>query len=165
MGGEDRIFAKEQALIDLVRSEIEQNRPCVIYIRQTNTRDIQPRIERLIRQYVPLANTFILKNTVEAERREADAVQHSHWAVSLLKRWLIGTHAGAVRDKHLQAYLDEFSFRYNRRKTVGVGRIAARVFEGLVAKPVRTMRQIIDETRRCRLFPLWRAAAAPEVRA
>jgi superfamily II DNA or RNA helicase len=69
--GEDRIFAKEQALIDLVRSELDQNRPCVIYIRQTATRDIQPRIERLIRQNVPLANTFILKNTVEAERREA----------------------------------------------------------------------------------------------
>lgn len=69
--GEDRIFAKEQALIDLVRSELEQNRPCVIYIRQTATRDIQPRIEALIRQYVPLARTFILKNTVEAERREA----------------------------------------------------------------------------------------------
>jgi len=69
--GEDRIFAKEQALIDLVRSELEQNRPCVIYIRQTATRDIQPRIENLIRQHVPLARTFILKNTVEAERREA----------------------------------------------------------------------------------------------
>jgi len=69
--GEERVYAKEQALIDLVRSELEQNRPCVIYIRQTSTRDIQPRIETLIRQHVPLARTFILKNTVEAERREA----------------------------------------------------------------------------------------------
>jgi len=69
--GEDRVYAKEQALIDLVRSELEQNRPCVIYIRQTATRDIQPRIEALIRQHVPTARTFILKNTVEAERREA----------------------------------------------------------------------------------------------
>ena len=50
-----------------------------------------------------------------------------HWTISLLKRWLLGTHAGAVRDKHLQAYLDEFAFRHNRRKTNGVGRIAARV--------------------------------------
>jgi hypothetical protein len=69
--GEERVYAKEQALIDLVRSELEQNRPCVIYIRQTSTRDIQPRIESLIRQHVPLARTFILKNTVDAERREA----------------------------------------------------------------------------------------------
>jgi hypothetical protein len=42
-----------------------------------------------------------------------------------LKRWLLGTHAGAVAPKHLQAYLDEFAFRHNRRRTKGVGRIAA----------------------------------------
>jgi transposase-like protein/Zn ribbon nucleic-acid-binding protein len=95
------------------------------------------------------------------ERRENDAVQSCHWTISLLKRWLIGTHAGGVRDKHLQAYLDEFAFRYNRRKTKGVGRIAARVFEQLVTHGPRTMRQIIDETRRCRCFP----AALPELRA
>ena len=69
----------------------------------------------------------------KAERRESDAVQGCHWTISLLKRWLLGTHAGAVRDKHLQAYLDEFAFRHNRRKTNGVGRIAARVIEQLVA--------------------------------
>ena len=85
----------------------------------------------------------------KAERRENDAVQGCHWTISLLKRWLIGTHAGAVRDKHLQGYLDEFAFRHNRRKTKGVGRIAARVIEKLVAHPPRTMRQIIDETRPC----------------
>ena len=46
----------------------------------------------------------------KAERRENDAVQSCHWTISLLKRWLLGTHAGAVRDKQLQAYLDEFAF-------------------------------------------------------
>jgi transposase-like protein len=86
----------------------------------------------------------------KAERRKNDAVQSCHWTTSLLKRWLLGTHAGAVRDKHLQAYLDEFAFRHNRRKTNGVGRIAARVIESLVAKPPMTMRQIIDDTRRYR---------------
>jgi superfamily II DNA or RNA helicase len=69
--GEDRIFAKEQALIDLVRSELAEGRPCVIYFRQTATRDIQPRLESLLGQHVPEARTFILKNTVDAERREA----------------------------------------------------------------------------------------------
>jgi transposase-like protein len=88
----------------------------------------------------------------KAERRESDAVQGCHWTISLLKRWLIGTHAGAVRDKHLQAYLGEFAFRHNRRKTNGVGRIAARVIESLAAKPPLTMRQIIDGTQRCRWF-------------
>ena len=88
----------------------------------------------------------------KAERRANDAVQGCHWTISLLKRWLIGTHAGAVSDKHLQAYLDEFAFRHNRRKTNGVGRIAARLIESLVARPPMTMRNLIDDTRRCRWF-------------
>ena len=69
--GEERIYAKSQALVDLVRAEVSEGRPCVVYIRQTATRDIQPRIDGLLRQHVPEARTFILKNTVDAERREA----------------------------------------------------------------------------------------------
>jgi transposase-like protein len=88
----------------------------------------------------------------KAERRENDAIQSCHWTISLLKRWLLGTHAGAVRPKHLQAYLDEYAFRHNRRKTNGVGRIAARVIEQLVARQPLTMRSLIDDTRRCRWF-------------
>ncbi len=86
------------------------------------------------------------------ERRESDALQGCHWTTSLLKRWLLGTHAGAVRPKHLQAYLDEFAFRHNRRKTNGVGRIAARVIEQLVARGPLPMRKIIDENTPCRWF-------------
>ncbi len=68
--GEERIFTKEQALIDLVRDELAADRPCVIYFRQTATRDVQPRLERLLREHIPGAKPFILKNTVDAERRE-----------------------------------------------------------------------------------------------
>lgn len=68
--GEDRIYAKEQALIDLLKDELAAGRPCVVYLRQTATRDIQPRIESLIRKHVPGAVPYILKNTVQAERRE-----------------------------------------------------------------------------------------------
>ena len=88
----------------------------------------------------------------QAERRESDTLQVCHWTISLLKRWLLGTHAGAVGPKHLQAYLDEYAFRHNRRRTNGVGRIAARVIEQLVACPPLTMRSLIDDTRRCRWF-------------
>jgi hypothetical protein len=88
----------------------------------------------------------------KAERREGDALQVCHWTISLLKRWLLGTHAGAVGPKHLQSYLDEFAFRHNRRKTNAVGRIAARVIEQLVARQPLTMRSLIDDTRRCRWF-------------
>jgi transposase-like protein/Zn ribbon nucleic-acid-binding protein len=96
----------------------------------------------------------------KAERRESDALQGCHWTTSLLKRWLLGTHAGAVRAKHLQAYLDEFTFRHNRRKTNGVGRIAARVIEQLVARRPLTMRELIDDTKPCRWFAVSTQTAA-----
>jgi transposase-like protein len=92
------------------------------------------------------------KVQTKAERREGDAVQSCHWTISLLKRWLLGTHAGAVSPKHLQTYLDEYAFRHNRRRTNGVGRIAARVIERLVAHPPLTLRSLIDDTRRYRWF-------------
>jgi transposase-like protein len=87
------------------------------------------------------------------ERREDDALQHAHWVVSLLKRWLLGTHGGAVKTRHLQSYLDEFQFRYNRRKTSGAARLTARAIEQLVSKPLRTMKQIIHEPRTYRVLP------------
>lgn len=40
-----------------------------------------------------------------------------HRVASLLKRWLLGTHQGSVRPKHLDGYLDEFTFRFNRRRS------------------------------------------------
>ena len=96
----------------------------------------------------------------KAQKREADAVQTCHWTISLLKRWLIGTHAGAMKPKHLQAYLDEFIFRHNRRKTKGVGRIAARVIESATAKPPLTMRAIVDQMKPHRRFQAIQVAAS-----
>ena len=40
-----------------------------------------------------------------------------HRVASLLKRWLLGTHQGAVSEKHVDYYLDEFTFRFNRRRS------------------------------------------------
>ena len=79
-----------------------------------------------------------------AERRVKDSLQTIHWTVSQLKRWLLGTHAGAVKPRYLQAYLDEFAFRWNRRKTNGVGRIAARTIGNLVNHAPLTIRAIIQ---------------------
>ncbi len=93
------------------------------------------------------------------QKRENDAVKNCHLAISNLKRSLLGTHHGAVSAKHLQVYLDEFAFRYNRRKTNGIGRIAARVPENLVTAKPMSMCQLINDTLPCRLFPLQGAPA------
>ena len=82
----------------------------------------------------------------KVERAQADTLQVTHRTISLLKRWLLGTHGNAVRAKHLQSYLDEYAFRHNRRRTKGVGRIAARTIEQLVVLAPMTMRRLIDDT-------------------
>ena len=48
-------------------------------------------------------------------KRASELLPRVHKAASLLKRWLLGTHQGAVSHEHLDYYLDEFVFRFNRR--------------------------------------------------
>jgi len=48
---------------------------------------------------------------------------------SLLKRWLGGTHEGAVRLSHLDYYLEEFTFRFNRRTSRSRGTLFYRLME------------------------------------
>jgi len=51
---------------------------------------------------------------------------------SLLKRWLLGTHQGAVRPQQLDYYLDEFTFRFNRRSSSHRGLLFYRLLEQAV---------------------------------
>lgn len=55
-----------------------------------------------------------------------------HLVFGLAKRWLLGTHHGAVSAKHLPAYLDEFVFRFNRRTARSISHRFARVIEHAV---------------------------------
>lgn len=60
-----------------------------------------------------------------------------HRVVSLLKRWLMGTHQGAIDMQHLDDYLDEFTFRFNRRKSASRGKLFYRLVEQAVqVRPV-----------------------------
>lgn len=57
---------------------------------------------------------------------------------SQLKRWLEGTHQGAVRKTHLDYYLDEFTFRFNRRTSRSRGKLFHRLMQQAVAvEPIR----------------------------
>lgn len=55
-----------------------------------------------------------------------------HRAVSLLKRWLLGTHQGAIAHEHLDDYLDEFTFRFNRRTSASRGKLFYRLAQQAV---------------------------------
>jgi transposase-like protein len=52
--------------------------------------------------------------------------------ISLVKRWLLGTHQGAIAREHLDDYLDEFTFRFNRRKSASRGKLFYRLAQQAV---------------------------------
>ena len=52
-----------------------------------------------------------------------------HRVVSLLKRWILGTHQGAVSPDHIDYYLDEFVFRFNRRTSQHRGKLFYRLLQ------------------------------------
>jgi transposase-like protein len=56
-----------------------------------------------------------------------------HRVVSLLKRWLMGTHQGAISHEHLDSYLNEFVFRFNRRTSAHRGKLFLRLAQQAVA--------------------------------
>jgi transposase-like protein len=81
-----------------------------------------------------------------------------HRVASLLQRWLLGTHQGAVSAAHLDAYLNEFTFRFNRRRSRRRGLLFYRLLEqavitepigytDLVANPSPTGRQSTRPSR------------------
>ena len=56
----------------------------------------------------------------------------AHRVASLLKRWLLGTHQGAIGHEHLDDYFDEFTFRFNRRKSASRGKLFFRLAQQAV---------------------------------
>ena len=72
--------------------------------------------------------TFLKGNRQTA----SELMPRVHRVVALLKRWLLGTHQGAVSLEHLDAYLDEFTFRFNRRKSASRGKLFYRLLQQAV---------------------------------
>ena len=67
-----------------------------------------------------------------------------HRVASLLKRWLLGTHHGAVDPRHVDYYLDEFVFRFNRRTSRSRGMLFYRLLEQAAVSAPVTYSQIRD---------------------
>ena len=67
-----------------------------------------------------------------------------HRVASLLKRWLLGTHQGAVSNKHLDYYLDEFTFRFNRRGSKARGLLFYRLLQQAVRTEPVAYWQLVD---------------------
>lgn len=68
-----------------------------------------------------------------------------HRVASLAKRWLLGTHQGSVDNAHLPSYLNEFTFRFNRRRSRSRGLVFYRLLELAAAHdPVRYRELIVN---------------------
>jgi transposase-like protein len=68
----------------------------------------------------------VIKNS---DQTGSELMPRVHRVASLLKRWLLGTHQGGVSPQHLSYYLDEFTFRFNRRKSRSRGLLFYRLVE------------------------------------
>jgi transposase-like protein len=66
-----------------------------------------------------------------------------HMVASLLKRWLMGTLHGGVQHQHLDYYLDEFAFRFNRRRSRARGLLFHRLVQQAVAVTPLPYHQIV----------------------
>jgi len=66
-----------------------------------------------------------------------------HRVISLLKRWLLGTHQGAIGNGHLEYYLDEFTFRFNRRTSASRGKLFYRLAQQALQIEPTTYQELI----------------------
>lgn len=76
-----------------------------------------------------------------------------HRVASLLKRWLLGTHHGAVDPRHVDYYLDEFTFRFNRRTSRSRGMLFYRLMQQSAATTPVTYANIRDNEHHPRSVP------------
>jgi transposase-like protein len=72
-------------------------------------------------------------STDEKQRKAHQLLPRVHRVASLLKRWLLGTHQGKISKQQLGYYLDEFTFRFNRRLSADRGMLFYRLIQQAVA--------------------------------
>jgi transposase-like protein len=90
-------------------------------------------------------------SVLRGRRRDASVLMpRVHRVASLLKRWILGTHQGAISHQHLVYYLDEFTFRFNRRNSKSRGKLFYRLVQQAVSTDAITygaMTKIAKELR------------------
>ncbi len=91
-----------------------------------------------------LHDIIILRNQIESP---STLLPRVHRVISLLKRWLMGTHQGAISGSHLDYYLDEFTFRFNRRTSKHRGKLFYRLMQQAVITEPKPFKQMIMHVR------------------
>jgi transposase-like protein len=102
------------------------------------------------RGYAKLGKTgyqHIVSVLSQLDQTAAEVLPRVHLIFSLLKRWILGTHQGSVSFKHLDGYLEEFTFRFNRRLARRITHGANRLLGIAMATPSRPFWKIVGRTR------------------
>ena len=91
---------------------------------------------------------YLQMNRLAEVRSIAELRPRVHLVISLLKSLLMGTHQGAVSHKHLDYSLNEFTFRFNRRKSMNRGRLFYRLVQQAVAIEPVPLDKILDPDKK-----------------
>lgn len=84
------------------------------------------------------------KKVISGSGKQAhELLPHVHLVDSLVKRWINGTHQGNISPKHLEYYLDEFAFRFNRKLSTYRGKLFFRLMQQAVETQPITLNEII----------------------
>jgi hypothetical protein len=76
-----------------------------------------------------------------------DLLPRIHLVASLLKRWILGAHQGSVSLAHLDGYLNEFTFRFNRRTSSSRGLLFYRLLQNAMMVGPAPYKKIIKNIR------------------
>lgn len=85
----------------------------------------------------------IVKVISGSGKQAHELLPHVHMVDSLVKRWINGTHQGKISQKHLEYYLDEFAFRFNRKLSTHRGKLFFRLMQQAVSTLPLTYKEII----------------------
>lgn len=75
-------------------------------------------------------------------KKAHELLPHVHMVDSLVKRWINGTHQGKISPKHMEYYLDEFAFRFNRKLSTHRGKLFFRLMQQAVTTLPSTYKDI-----------------------
>ena len=87
--------------------------------------------------------TSVIVKASKSEKEE-DKLPHIHLAISLINRWILGTYQGGIEEFHLQTYLEEYTFRFNRKTSHNRGWLFYRLVQGAMSTTPLTYEDIIN---------------------
>lgn len=142
-------------IVEEEKTKIEIGRIKMQYIEDASSDSLHP----FIQENIDTGSTLITDDwngycgietkgyfrEIHKSKKDDDELEHIHLIASLLKRWLLGTMQGSFSKKYIDYYLDEFAFRFNRRKSKDRGLLFYRLMEIAISRPSTTIKEIKKE--------------------